>query len=78
VCVTVSQRPAAAPPSATPPSPAPAQPSSLAQPASHAPVAVLQYWLALQAAGIAVQLTHIPDAVSHSGRPGEPAHPAFD
>ena len=74
--MTVSQWPADPP--STPPSAPPEHAESFAQPASHAPVAVLHHWLAVHADAIVAQLTHCPVVVSQKGRPGDAAHPAFE
>jgi len=78
MCVTVSQRPVAPPPSTPPSPPAAAQPSSRLHPATHAPVAGLQYSVAGHSAAFDMQLTQAPEAVSHTGRPSCPAHIALD
>jgi len=79
MCVTVSQRDAPPTPPSTPASaPAPAQPSSRLHPATQAPVAGLQYSVAGQSAAFDAQLTQLPEAVSHTGRPSCPAHIALE
>jgi hypothetical protein len=79
MCVTVSQRLAPPAPPSTPASPpAVAQPSSRLHPVTHAPVAGLQYSVAGHSIALDMQLTQLPDAVSHTGRPSCPTHIAFE